>query len=41
MVADIHEKLGIDNSDDIDEELRKPVQVEELVKAVDVAESGG
>ncbi len=41
MVADIHEKLGIENREDIDEELKQPVKVEELAKAVDVAEGGG
>ena len=41
MVGDIHEKLGIDSGEDDDDELKQPVAVEELAKAVDIAEGGG
>ena len=43
MVAEIHEHLGLDDGehDEELEEMKQPVKVEDLVKAVDVAEGDG
>jgi uncharacterized membrane protein len=40
MVAEIHEHLGLDDGEDDEEleEMKQPVKVEDLVKAVDIAE---